>query len=437
MRAAILTVGTELLVGHVVNTNATFLTAALNELGFDVYFQLVVGDNRVRIREALSFLEERAELIVLTGGLGPTDDDLTRDAVAEHLGLGLKEDEVWLAKIESRKESRGQTPLPQEGRQALLLEGATPFPNEVGLALGMAVRARGHTYVLLPGPPGELVPMFERHVAPYLRETFPGGRPLVSRYLRFLGLEEGALFARIEDLIREQGDPTIAPYTEEGEVILRLATRAATPEEAREKLAPLERAVLERLGPYFYGEGKDTTVARVLLDELVARGATLVTAESCTGGELASRFVAEAGASKVYLGGFIPYATDRKAAWLGLSPRKLAEEGAVSAWTAVELARAARRLGGSTYALSTTCAAGPAPADGKPVGTAFVGLSAPDGDRAYALRLCGSRGHVRVRLAKLALFFLLRAVRGEDAPADGGPDRGQSADEEAGGERDA
>jgi len=416
VRAAILTVGTELLVGHVVNTNATFLTGVLNDLGFDVYFQLVVGDNRSRIREALAFLEERAELIILTGGLGPTDDDLTRDAVAEHLGLGLREDKVWLAKIKARKSSRGQTPLFREGRQALLLEGATPFPNEVGLALGMSVQAGDHTYILLPGPPGELVPMFERHVAPYLREVYPEGRPLYSRYLRFLGLEEGMLVARVEDLIQGQKDPTIASYTDEGEVILRLATRATTREEAEEKLASLERVVLERLGLYFYGEGKDLTIARVLLDELVARRATLVTAESCTGGELASRFVAEAGASKVYLGGFIPYATDRKAAWLGLPPQKLADEGAVSAWTAVELARAARRLGGSTYAVSTTCAAGPAPADGKPVGTAFVGLSAPDGDRAFAFRLCGSRGHIRVRLAKLALFFLLRVVHGEDVP---------------------
>ena len=415
MKAEILAVGTELLLGQIVNTNAQYLSRALADLGVDVHYQTVVGDNKQRIVEAIRTAVRRAELLVFTGGLGPTMDDLTRDALAEYLQRGVVLHEPTMREIEARFASRGAAMVDSNRRQAMLIEGAAPLRNVTGLAVGNALSADGRHYMLLPGPPREMKPMFEGDGKAWLMRLLGGADGLHSVMLKFAGIGESLLEDRLIDLIRAQTDPTIAPYAKEGEVAIRVSTKAASTEEASRKMAGTLQEIRRRLGRHLYAE-EDIALEEAVVRLLTERRRTLALAESCTGGLLAERITSVPGSSAAFVGGIVSYTNGVKMRQLGV-PRALLEgpdaPGAVSAETAAAMAEGARTATDSDYALSVTGVAGPTESEGKPVGLVFVGLAergkAP---RAERLQLAGDRDGIRLRAAKHALYVLWLALSG-------------------------
>ncbi len=302
MRAEIIAVGTELLMGQIANTNAQFLSKGLADLGIGVYFHTVVGDNAGRIKESLALAKSRADLIICTGGLGPTQDDITKDVLAEVLGRPLVIHQPSMDKMTELFAKRNMPMVESNARQALMLEGSDPLANETGLAVGVALTVDGTRYVLLPGPPSEMKPMFELQVKPWLEANVEGLEALHSTMLKFAGIGESSLEHQLIDLIDAQTDPTIAPYAKEGEVAIRLTTRAGSAQEAARKLKPLEDEIRRRLGGFIYA-AEDISLEEFLLRELAFRGQTLAVAESCTGGQLSDLLTAVPGSSNAFAGG--------------------------------------------------------------------------------------------------------------------------------------
>jgi len=410
MRAEIIAVGTELLLGQIVNTNAQYIAQGCAGIGLDVYYQTVVGDNRERIQSAFRLAASRADFVIVTGGLGPTKDDLTKDALAELYGLSLKVHEPSMAKITELFRSRGQVMVESNVRQAHVLEGSVPLPNDTGLAVGVALTQGETHYVLLPGPPKEMKPMFDRYAVPWIRsvmglEMFP----LHSKMLKFAGIGESLLEHRLIDLIDGQQDPTIAPYAKEGEVAIRLTTRAGSTEEAERKLAAVEREIRARVGDHLYAAA-DVPLEQVVVELLAQRGRKLALAESCTGGLLSEMITAVPGSSAVYNGGIVCYTNGVKRELLGV-PAGLLEgdgaPGAISAEAAAKLAEQALERLGADYAVSVTGVAGPSESEGKPVGLVYVGIAERGRPvAAEKLQLSGDRGTIRLRAAKQALYRL-------------------------------
>lgn len=284
MKAEIIAVGTELLLGQIVNTNAQYLSQELASIGIDVYFQTVVGDNVERLSQAIKLGSERADLLIFTGGLGPTQDDLTKDAVAAVLGRSLHIDRMAMDNIDRFFQGRGVPMTENNRRQALAIDGGTPLPNETGLAVGNAVAENGKFYILLPGPPSELKPMFEQQAKPWiLQHVLTQEEPLYSKMLKFAGIGESGLETRLLDLVENQSDPTLAPYAKESEVTIRISTKAKTQSEAMEKLDKLKEEIASRLSDHLYAE-EDVPIEKTIVDMMTERGLTVSAAESCTGG---------------------------------------------------------------------------------------------------------------------------------------------------------
>ncbi|WP_276352428.1 competence/damage-inducible protein A [Cohnella caldifontis] len=415
MRAEIVSVGTELLLGQIVNTNAQYLSRGLAELGIDVYYQTVVGDNMDRLLETIRLARTRADLLVFTGGLGPTMDDLTRDAVAAYLGRGLTVHEPTMKKLEDMFSSRGGAWIESNRRQALLVEGATPLRNATGLAIGNALTADGTHYVLLPGPPREMKPMFDNEASEWLRGLLGPSAVLHSVMMRFAGIGESALEDSLIDLIREQTDPTIAPYAKEGEVIIRVSTKAADAGEAARKLEPTLAEIRRRTERYLYAE-EDIPVEEAVLRLLVGHGRTLALAESCTGGMAAEMITALPGSSEAFLGGVVSYTNGVKRGILGV-PEALLEgagaAGAVSAETAAAMAEGVREAAGADFGVSVTGVAGPSESEGKPVGLVYLGLAERGRPtRTEKLQLSGDREGIRIRASKRLYYMLWLALTG-------------------------
>jgi nicotinamide-nucleotide amidase len=413
VKAEIIAVGTELLLGQIVNTNAQFLAASCADLGVDVYFQTVVGDNAARLKEALALAKQRAELIICTGGLGPTQDDLTKDVLAEFIGQRLIIHQPSMDKIETVFRSLGLPMVESNARQAMILEHCDPLPNDTGLAVGVGVTHEGTHYVLLPGPPKEMKPMFERYAVPWIRQKMGGVSPLFSKIMKFAGIGESDLEHKLIDLIEAQTDPSIAPYAKDGEVMIRLTTRAASRAEADVKLLTLEREIRSRVGDYVYAD-EDIPLEQAVLRCLAARGMTLSVAESCTGGLLSDLITAISGSSKVFLGGVVCYSNELKNKLLGV-PIEVLEgpkaPGSVSEETAALLADNVRRMTGTDVAVSVTGVAGPSELEGKPVGTVYIGISHDQGTVVKQLQLSGNRETIKLRAAKRALYLLWELVK--------------------------
>ncbi len=409
MKAEIIAVGTELLLGQIVNTNAQYLSEELAGLGIDVYFQTVVGDNMRRLTEALAIARNRADLVLLTGGLGPTQDDLTKDALASYTGVSLVMHEPSLQRIVSYFEERGIAMVESNRRQALLPEGADALPNDTGMAVGAAMMTEDTFYIMLPGPPRELKPMFERYAKPWLLQASGESEPLFSRMLKFAGIGESALEDALLDLIDKQTDPSIAPYAKEGEVTIRLTTRAADEASGTAKLAETEAEIRKRVGSYLYA-AHDIPLEAVIVDLMKRRKLTLALAESCSGGMLADMITLVPGSSAVLNGGYVCYTNKAKQSMLGLPQTLFAGEqapGAVSEQTAIALAEAARERLGSDFGVSMTGVAGPDELEGKPVGLVYIGLAGPGEEaEAYRLSLRGDRGMIKLRACRSALYRL-------------------------------
>jgi len=416
MRAEIIAVGTELLLGQIVNTNAQYLSRGLAELGIDVYYQTVVGDNKQRLIEAIGVARGRADLLVFTGGLGPTQDDLTRDALAEFLGRGIELHEPTMDKIAKMFANRGGAFVESNRRQALLVEGATPLRNDTGLAVGNALAEDGTSYLLLPGPPREMKPMFDNDGTAWLKERLGPAFALHSVMLKFAGIGESMLEDLLLDLIEAQQDPTIAPYAKEGEVAVRVSTKAADAEEAAQKLEATLTEIRARTKAYLYAED-DVPIEATVVRLLTRQQRTLTLAESCTGGMVSELVTTIPGSAVVYKGGVVSYSNEMKMRLLGV-PHELLEgdgaPGAISAETALAMAEGARAAADADFALSVTGNAGPAAAEDKPVGLVYVGLAERGRQTQVAkLQLSGDREGIRLRATKRALYMLWQTLTGQ------------------------
>ncbi|WP_321388390.1 competence/damage-inducible protein A [uncultured Enterococcus sp.] len=411
MKAEIIAVGTELLLGQVVNTNATFLSEELADLGIEVYYHTVVGDNLQRLLDILNEAEQRSDLVVLCGGLGPTEDDLTKDGVALHLKKELVPDSDGLAKLEEFFRFSQRKMTPNNLQQALIIDGGISIPNPTGLAVGTLVTERETSYLLLPGPPSELKPMVFQHVRPLLKELFPTKEQLISRVLRFYGIGESQLVTDLKELIDQQSNPTLAPYAKPNEVTLRLTAKVTSQAEGEAMLQELEEQILAIVGEFFYGYGDENSLEETTVKLLAAHGKTLAAAESLTAGLFQSMVGNVSGASKVLKGGFVTYSAEMKTSLLSIPESLIEEHGTVSEACALAMAENTLRLTGADLAVSFTGAAGPDSLEGHPPGTVWIGL-AEKGQQARA-ELCHfnrDRQYVRYSAAMKGLDFVRRAV---------------------------
>lgn len=405
MIAEIVSVGTELLMGQVVNSDAQFIAQRLAPLGFQVYYHTTVGDNVKRLTAVVHQAVERSDVVVFTGGLGPTDDDLTKETVAAALGLTVEPIPEEVERIKRYFEERGYAMTPNNYKQASFPRGSVILRNDFGTAPGCIMRAEDKTAILLPGPPRELFPMFLNHVMPYLERM--SGNKLYSRELRIFGMGESSVTYKLRDIIESQTNPTVAPYVKTGEVTLRVTALCKDEEEGAAFARPMIDEIVSRLGDIVYstaGESLPETCARMLIDG----GFTLAVAESCTGGMVTSSLVDVPGCSKFFVEGCVTYSNEAKINRLGVTTATLDRFGAVSEPCAREMAEGLRKTSGADYALATTGFAGP---DGgtqdAPVGTVLIALAAADGTQIKRIDLHGDRARIRT-IATLHALDLLR-----------------------------
>ncbi|WP_461226889.1 competence/damage-inducible protein A [Lacticaseibacillus suihuaensis] len=411
MQAEIIAVGTEILLGQIVNSNASVLASELATLGIDSLNQQVVGDNGPRLDAAITLAESRADLIILIGGLGPTKDDLSKQTLAAHLGVDLVVDQPSLAVLDAYAKQWHKVMTPNNRVQAMLPAGATPLPNTVGLAVGAVSTVGNRRYVLLPGPPKEFAPMVSGQLVPYLSRLVHGDAVLESRVLRFFGIGESLLATELADLIDAQTNPTLATYIKDTEVTLRITAKAQTQAAAQALIDPLEQTVLGRVGQYFYGYGDANSLEAELVKALAASHCTITAAESLTAGAFQATLAGVAGVSAWFKGGFVTYSNHTKATLLGLNEATIDADGAVSEATAKAMAQAAREQAEADLALSFTGVAGPGPNEGVAAGTVWIGLSTAAGTTATLYHFPGNRQLVRARAVKTGLFTALQALR--------------------------
>lgn len=408
MNAEIIGVGTELLLGQIVNTNAQYLSRKLSEIGINVFFHTVVGDNRTRILETLKIAAARSDLIITTGGLGPTMDDLTKETVAEFLGLKLKLHAPSENHIRKFFEKRNRTITDNNLKQAFFPEGSKILPNENGTAPGAMISNKGKTYIILPGPPYELEPMFENYVIPYL-EMMTGQR-IVSKVLKIFGMGESMVEEKIKDLLIEQSNPTIAPLAQYGEVTLRLTAKCSRPENGYLMMQPIERKIRRRLGDVIYGYNEDQleTVVASLLKE---KNKTVSIAESCTGGLISDLLTNIPGISKHFKAGMVTYSNESKIKHLNVNQQTLITYGAVSEQTASEMALGIAEAAEVDIGLAVTGIAGP---DGgsavKPVGLVYIAIASGRTVKVEKYLLNGDRVRIKYTAAKTALDLLRRIL---------------------------
>ena len=414
--AEILCVGTELLLGDIINTNAAFLSKQLAALGISVYHQTVVGDHPERLRVALADAFEghgrpAADLVILSGGLGPTYDDLTKETVAAYFGREMEMHEESLIRIRDFFTRTGRVMTPNNEKQAMMPTGCVVFPNDYGTAPALAVGDGTHTAVMLPGPPAELVPLFREQVVPFLRRYTEG--VLISRNIHIMGLGESAVEQILHDRMISAENPTIAPYCKSGEVRLRVTARAGDEGIAAAMCDAVVTEIREHpeIKPYVYGvdcDNAETALVRLFTE----RGLTVATAESCTGGMIGQRITAIPGASAVYLGGCITYTNDMKIRLLGVNPATIDTHTEVSAVTASEMAAGVRERLGADVGLSTTGYAGPGGGtEQNPVGTVYVAVSTKDSvtvQRLYYRQK--SRDYVREAAASRVMLEAIKAI---------------------------
>ena len=405
MTAEIICVGTELLLGNIVNTNAAFLSEKLAYLGINCYFQTVVGDNRDRLLSVINTALSRADILIFSGGLGPTEDDLTKETVAEALGKKLIRDKWAEQEIADYFALRGRIPTDNNWKQADVIEGCEILYNKNGTAPGIFVSEGEKTGILLPGPPLELKSMFTDSVMPKLQQKC--GQVFYSQTVKIVGPGESSVETQILDMLDTQDNPTIAPYAKTGEVHLRVTARAKDEKEAREKTAPVVEELYRRFGNAVYTTDADETLEMALTKLLMKKKYTMTTAESCTGGMIAARMVNAPGVSAVLKSGFITYANEAKEELLGVSHDTLEKFGAVSRETAKEMAEGAVKAAHTDAAVAVTGIAGP---DGgtkeKPVGLVYIGVNVRGNVEVREYLFSGSRQKIRESVTAAALTFL-------------------------------
>ncbi len=376
MKTAILSVGTEILFGQIVNTNTVYLSQQMNMLGFDVMYHYTVGDNPKRVEEMIDLAFQDCDLILTTGGLGPTQDDLTKEVACKALDDTLVMMDDVLEEITKYFKTLGREMTENNKKQAIMPSRATVFHNDAGTAPGFALEKDGKYIICMPGPPREMKRMFQKSVVPFLQSMIDGA--LYYRQIRFFGIGESMLETQLLDLIDNQTDPTLATYAKEGECSLRIASKRATEEEAEHAVDEMLEMVKERVGHYIYS-CDDEELAQVVADRLMEQGLTLSSAESCTGGMFASTMTDIPGISQCFDRGLVTYSNQAKIEELGVSAGTLEKFGAVSEETALEMVEGLKRVSGSDVCISVTGIAGPGGgSEEKPVGLVYIGFSYGD-----------------------------------------------------------
>lgn len=408
MIAELISVGTELLLGNIVNTNAAFLSEECAKLGLSVYYQTVVGDNRERLKETIEAAKSRADVIILGGGLGPTEDDLTKETAAEVFEKQLVMDEHSRKLITNYFEKLGRTNTAiteNNWKQAMVPEGCIVVDNDNGTAPGIIMEENGKIVILLPGPPNELVPMWKKSIAPYLKTKQPD--TIESLTLKICGMGESSVETEILDLIDVQTNPTIATYAKTGEVHVRITAKAETSDAAKELMKPVVREIESRLGNYIYTKEENVTLEETVINRLKAFGMTLTAVESCSGGLFAGRVINVSGASEVFHQGFVTYSNSAKMKLAGVFESTLENHTAVSEETAKEMAEGGCKAAGADACISITGIAGPeGGTEERPVGLVYIGCCIQGKTVVRRYRFTGNRQKIREHAVVSALVLL-------------------------------
>lgn len=408
MNAEIIAVGTELLLGQIANTNGAYLAQKLAEIGVNVYYQTVVGDNPERLESVLKVAESRSDLVLTIGGLGPTEDDLTKQIVAQHLEEPLVTDAAAKAKIDDYAATSGRNSTPNNAKQALKIKHAISLTNHNGFAVGdLYLNQNGTSYVLLPGPPAECLKMIDSELIPQLKKQGQQSRVFTSRVMRFIGIGESQLVTDLSDLIDHQTNPTIAPYAKMTEVTLRITASAKDEQRAGEMIQDVVNQILAKDGQYFYGYGDDNSLANVVVQQLITRKLSVTAAESLTAGEFQSTIGSVPGVSAVFPGGFVTYANEAKHQLLSIPSAVIDSQGVVSKATAIWMAKQARQKMQTDIAVSFTGVAGPDELEGQPAGTVWIGIAYRDDEpEAYLYHFTNGRQQVRARSVMAGLDLI-------------------------------
>jgi len=405
MVVELISVGTELLLGNIINTNAAYLSEECANLGLSCYYQTVVGDNEERITQTLQLALSRADIVIMGGGLGPTPDDLTKEVAAKVCNKKLFLDEKAKKDIEDYFAKKNVTIPDNNWKQALIPEDSVVLYNANGTAPGVIIEYGTQKVILLPGPPNELKPMFENQVKPYINELMPS--IILSKTVKICGIGESAVAKEIDDLIKDQTNPTIATYAKTGEVHLRVTAKADNEVEAKKLIKPMIKDIKERFGNAIYTTDVDTSLEMIIAELLIANELTLATVESCTGGLLAGRIINVPGVSETYKSGYVTYSNKAKRKCVGVKKSSLEKYGAVSEQVAKEMAIGAHDVCKADVVISTTGIAGP---DGgtaeKPVGLVYIGCYVCGKTTVKEYHFNGNRAKVRESTVAAALTLL-------------------------------
>lgn len=409
MKAELIAIGTEILLGTTINSNAAMISALLSEMGIDVYWESVVGDNMERAAEAVRRAAERADIIITTGGLGPTCDDITKEAVAAAFGVGLeenREEKEWLIEL---FKARGSELTENNYSQIMLPEGSKPIRNSRGTAPGCRFEKDGKIVLMLPGPPHELEAMLNESVRGILMNL--SGGIIVSHKLNLFGISESLMESKLRDYMRELNNPTLAPYAAKGECTLRVTAKAESAEEAEKMMEPVIDRVKETFGNFIYGMDYDG-LEQMVIEQLIEKKLTLACAESCTGGLLSKRLSDIPGASKAFLGSVISYTNEVKNKLLGVPNNLIEEKGAVSEEVAAFMAMNVRELMGSDFGIGITGLAGPEGDGINPIGLVYIALSTRDSLYVRKVHVkARNRGAVRLYAGSHALDMIRRKIQ--------------------------
>ena len=409
MTVELISVGTELLLGNIVNTNAAYLSEKCADLGLSCFYQSVVGDNEERLCGVLKTALERSDIVILSGGLGPTEDDLTKEVSAKVMGRELSMHEPSKKRIEEYFSSRNLELTENNWKQAMVPEGAIVLDNENGTAPGVIMEGEGKKVILLPGPPNEMIPMFEKQIMPYLSGSDLG--MIYSQTVKICGVGESKAETMIKDMIDSQTNPTIATYAKNCEVHLRVTAKAKDEKEAKKLVKPVVKELKNRFGPYVYTTNADITLEKAVVDLLVANKLTVSTVESCTGGMLAARLINVPGISEVYKSGYITYSNKAKRKILGVKKGLLEKKGAVSEEVAKEMAKGAAVISKAEVAVSVTGIAGPGGGtEEKPVGLVYIACNVCGKTKVRKFNFRGNRAKIRETTVSSALILMRQCI---------------------------
>lgn len=409
MTVELICVGTEILLGNIVNTNAAYLAAKCAELGLSCYYQSVVGDNEERLKEVLSEAVSRSDIVILSGGLGPTEDDMTKEVAAKVCGRELRADDHSMEKIAEYFVHRDIVPTDNNWKQAMVPEGSMVLDNNNGTAPGIIMATENCKVVLLPGPPNELIPMFEESVIPYLVQLTPG--VICSQMVKICGVSESKVETMVKDLIDGQTNPTIATYAKTGEVHIRVTASAPDKKQANKLIKPVVKELKSRFGPDIYTTDEEITLEKAVVDLLLANELTVTCVESCTGGMVSARLINVPGVSEVYKSGYVTYSNKAKRNILNVKKSTLQKHGAVSRQTAEEMVKGAATVSKADVAVALTGIAGP---DGgteeKPVGLVYIACNVKGTITVKEFHFRGNRMKIREAATTAALNLMRNCI---------------------------